>query len=883
MRNLDSESQQSRTPPSSDRHPDLTSVDPGSRAAHEYGCGPETETRLRLARTGLRAGTDAPPAALGDDAGMTASTRPGTARARRPRELRPEELRRRLDPSSLPFRTTRDVEPLVGTIGQPRALEAIEFGLGVETHGFNLFVAGTPGTGRRTTVLDYIESRAAALPVPDDWVYVHDFAAPDRPNAIRLPPGSGPRFAEDMVELVATARREIPRAFESDDYDRRRREALAEASERQEELERELMSFAAERGFALKTGLTGVASIPLVDGNPITREDYERLDDETRERITRGGAEIEEHTALYARRLHQAAKEAARKVQELEREVALFAMAPLLQELEERYAALPEVIAHLKAVQKDMVDHLEDFRPEEEVQQLPAGLALPGRFDRYGVNVLVDNSSNGGAPVVIERNPTYYNLLGRVQYRATLGVMVTDFREVKPGALHRASGGFLVLDVLDVLRHPFAWEGLTRALRSGELRVENLAEEFAGTPTTSLRPEPVPISVKVVLIGSQLAYRVLREVDDDFRELFKVKAEFSPELDWTRQHQLNYAAFVSRWVRENDLLHFDRGAVATLIEHGARLRESRAKLTARMMDISDLVSEASYWAGRAGRTVVGAADVELAIRKREYRSDLLEERIQELIDEGTLVIGTTGSRVGEVNGLAVIDLGDHAFGRPTRVSARVSIGRGSIDSIEREIKLSGPIHSKGFLILSGYLQSTYGQEVPLALAATLTFEQSYDEIEGDSASAAELVALVSALAELPLDQGIAMTGSVDQHGRIQAVGGVNHKIEGFYATCKAQGLTGAQGVVVPATNVRNLMLEPEVVEAVRAGQFHVWAVRTVDEALALLGGVRAGARRKDGTFAPDTVHGRAEARLTEYAERMRRATTPPEDDGALGD
>jgi len=789
--------------------------------------------------------------------------------ARRPRELRADELRRRLDPASLPFETTEEVRPLVGTIGQPRALEAIEFGLGVETHGFNVFVAGAPGTGRRTTVLDYIQSRATALPVPDDWVYVHDFAAPDRPNAICLPSGTGVRFATDMDELVATARREIPRAFESEDYDHRRREAVADAASRQEELERELSAFAAERGFVLKMGLTGIASMPLVHGSPITREQYERLDDEERERITRAGAEIEEHTAAYARSLHQAAKEAAGRVQELEREVALFAIAPLVRELEERYAALPEVISHLTAVQQEIVGHLDEFRGEDESTPMLPGLGPQSRFERFGVNVLVDNSRNGGAPVVIERNPTYYNLLGRVQYRATLGVMVTDFQEIKPGALHRASGGFLVLDVLDVLRHPFAWEGLMRALRSREVRVENLAEEFAGTPTTALRPEPIPIAVKVVLIGSPFAYRVLQEADEDFRELFKVKAEFSPELDWTRRHQLNYAAFVSRWVRENGLLHFDRAAVAALIEHGARLRESRRKLTARMMDISDLVSEASYWARRAGRSLVGTADVERAIRKREYRSDLLEERIQELIDDGTLVIATRGTRVGELNGLAVLDLGDHAFGRPTRVSARVAIGRGSIASIEREIELSGPIHSKGFLILSGYLRSTYAQSSPLALSATLTFEQSYDEIEGDSASAAELVALVSALAALPLDQGIAMTGSVDQSGRIQAIGGVNHKIEGFFATCKAQGLTGTQGVVIPASNVQNLMLEPEVVDAVREGRFHIWPARSVDEVLILLGGVRPGRRRKGGTFAPDTVHGRAEARLAAYAERLR--------------
>lgn len=786
-------------------------------------------------------------------------------------ELRGDELRRTLDPSSLPFATTAELKPLVGTIGQPRALDAIEFGLGMTTHGFNIFLAGAPGSGRRTTALDYLRSAAATLPVPDDWVYVHDFAVPDRPRAIRLPPGGGARFAADIEELVATARREIPRAFESDDYDRRRRETLVEANNRREALEAELVQFAAERDFALQVGPTGIASIPLVDGKPITREEYAQLDDARREKIAQAGAEIEERTASYARRLHQSAKEAAQRVQELEREVALYATGPLFHELEERYADLPDVLAHLDGVKREMLLHLNDFRGESEPS--PAAAAMLGgqrpSFERFGVNVLVDNSGDGGAPVVTEGNPNYHNLLGRIQYRATLGAMVTDFHEIKPGAIHRASGGFLVLDVLDVLRHPFAWEGLKRTLRSSEARIENLAEEFAGVPSATLRPEPIPVSMKVVLIGTPAVYRQLRELDDDFGELFKVKAEFSPELDWNRRHQRNYAAFVSRLVRENDLLHFDRGAVARLIEHGGRLRESKQRLSARMMDISDVVAEASYWAQRHGRTLVGADDVEHAIAKRDYRSNLLEERVHELIDNGTLVIETRGRRVGQLNGLAVLDIGDYAFGRPTRVSARVSIGRGSIASIEREIELSGPIHSKGFLILSGYLAATYAQEAPLALSASLTFEQSYDEIDGDSASAAELVALLSALAEAPLEQGIAMTGSVDQHGHIQAIGGVNHKIEGFFATCKARGLTGNQGVIIPTSNVRNLMLGREIVDAVAQGRFHVWAIRTIDEALALLSGEQPGRRRRDGSYTPGSVHARVQARLATYLEHLR--------------
>jgi lon-related putative ATP-dependent protease len=677
-----------------------------------------------------------------------------------------------------------------------------------------------------------------------------------------------------MDEFVEAARREIPRAFESEEYDRRQREIAAEiAGERQQE-EEELTRFAAERSIALKTTLVGVASVPLVDDKPITRERFERLPEEQREEIAKATAEVEERAAAYIRQVHQLEKEATRRVHDLEQEVALFATEPLFRELEDRYAEEPKVLEYLHDVKVDVLSHLGDFRDAGETE-LPFGLEARHRdFARYRVNVLVDNGATEGAPIVVEHNPTYYNLLGRTEHRATFGTMVTDFREIKAGAFHRANGGFLVLDVLEVLRHAFAWDALKRSLRSGEIRIESLGEEFSAVPIATLRPEPIPLDLKVVLIGSPLLYHLMYQLDEDFRELFKVKADFSPDLDWSAEHHRNYAAFISRWVRENDLRHFDRAAVARLIEHGARLRENQGKLSARLIEISDLVSEASFWAGKEGHELVQAEDVARAIAKKEFRSNLIEERIRELIEDGTIVIETHGERVGQVNGIAILDLGDYSFGRPSRVSARISLGRGGIESIEREIELSGPIHSKGFMILSGYLAATYAQEWPLAVSATLTFEQSYDEIEGDSASSTELHALLSALSGLPITQGIAVTGSVDQHGRVQAVGGVTRKIEGFYATCKAQGLTRDQGVIVPAANVHNVMLADEVVDAVRAGDFHVWAVSTIDEGIELLTGRPAGRRRADGSYPPASVHGLVAARLAEYAERLRSYAEP---------
>jgi lon-related putative ATP-dependent protease len=784
-------------------------------------------------------------------------------------ELRPNQLRRTLDPARLAFASTADVQPLVGTIGQPRALDALEYGLEVGTRGHNVFVAGLSGSGRLTTVLDYLRTLSLARPKPDDWVYVHNFRNPDHPNAIRVRAGRGSELAKEMDDFVDAARREIPRAFESEEYQRRRRDVAAEIGAQREALEEELRKFAAERTLALQMTLTGIASMPLIDGKPITREQFEQLPAGEREAITSATKEVQDRAASYVHQMHELEKEAVRRVEELDKEVTLFATAPLFHELDARHGDQPEIVEYLADVKADVLSHLDDFRAPEE-SPLPFPLGAPRRdFLRFQVNVFVDNGSAEGAPIVVEHNPTYYNLLGRVEYRAAFGSMVTDFREIKPGALHRANGGFLVLNLLDVLRHPFSWEALKRALKAAEARIENLAEEYSPVPSATLRPEPIPLDTKVVLLGSPLLYQLLYGLDDDFRELFKVKADFATELDWSAEHHRNYAAFISRWVRDNDLRHFDRAAVAKVIEHGARLRENQRKLSARLIEISDLLSEASYWAEQLGHTLVEAADVELAIRKKEFRSSLLEERIQQLIRDGTIVIDTQGEHVGRVNGISILDLGDYSFGRPCRISARVALGRGGIESIEREIELSGPIHSKGFMILSGYLTATYAQEWPLAASATLTFEQSYDEIEGDSASSTELYALLSALSGLPIDQGIAVTGSVDQHGEIQAVGGVTRKVEGFYATCKARGLTGRQGVIVPEANVHNLMLDDEVVEAVRDGRFHVWAVRTIDEGIELLTGRSAGRRRADGTYPEGSVHSLVSERLSEYADRLR--------------
>jgi len=790
----------------------------------------------------------------------------------------PEYLRRRVDPTQLPW-STADVSPLEGTIGQPRALDAIAFGLEISSPGYNLFVAGPAGSGRERTVHDFLRQFAPSRPAPFDWVYVYNFIQADRPHAIRLPQGQGRKLAADLDGFLQAAQRDIPRAFESEDYAHRRRQALSELQKRREALFEQLEAEARNQGFAIEMTPTGFVTIPLRQGKPLSDEEFEHLPAQQQQELALHGVALQERIADMLRHVRQVQKVATERVRQLERDVALFAVGPHLDELREAYAAQPEVLVYLDQVKGDLPEHLDDFRSSEEDGEPQALLSIqPAQrreehLARYRINVFVDNDAFVGAPIILERNPTYYNLIGRIDYRATFGALVTDFRKIRPGALQRANGGFLVLQARDVLAAPFAWEALKRALIGGEVTIENLGEQYSALPTERLRPEPIPLDVKVILLGSPELYALLYQLDPDFQELFKVKADFAPDIDWSEEHQSLYAAFISRRVHEEGLRHFSREAMARVIEEGARLREDQRKLSSRLRDIADVAAEANYWAGKAEHDLVQAADVQQAIAKRRYRSNLVEERIDELIANGSILIDTTGAREAQVNGMAIIDLGGYAFGKPSRITARVSPGRGSVQSIEREIELSGPIHSKGFLILSGYLAGKFCQQSPLSIAATITFEQSYDEVEGDSASSSELYALLSALAGLPLRQGIAVTGSVNQHGEVQAVGGVTSKIEGFFAVCKAKGLSGEQGVIIPAANVPNLMLDEEVIDAVRAGQFHVWAVRTIDEGIELLTGHPAGQRGPDGQYPEGTVHHLVEKQLWAYAERLRAFTT----------
>jgi len=790
-------------------------------------------------------------------------------------ELAPEQLSWRCDADQLGFDTTAEVPPLDCMVGQDRALDAIAFGLRLAARGYNLYVAGPPGTGRTSTVRCQVEPVAAAQPAPPDWCYLHNFADPYQPIALQLPTGRARELAADVDQFITACRREIPKVFESDQYEQRHAAIIQALGSRRDALIGELRAVAEQLGFTLQMTPTGFVTAPLLaPGQPLTPEGFALLPEARKAEIHAKGQELErriEEAVLAFRRLERDAQEQLRT---LERDSALFAVGHLLDALRMKYASQAGVVQHLDAVQADLLDHLGELRGEGGA---PVELGPGGRpaYERYRVNVLVANDPDAGAPVVCESSPSYYNLLGRIDYRAAIGAMQTDFALIKPGALHRANGGFLILQARDLLSNPFAWDALKRALRDETIRVENLGEQLSAFPTATLKPAPIPLRVKVIIIGDLLTYMLLYRVDEDFQKLFKVKAHFGPAMDRSPDALQAYAAFVSTQVRANGLLPFGKDAVARVIEHGARLAEHQARLATRFNAVAEVVTEADHWARQAGAAQVHAEHVEQALAAQEHRANLVEEEVQRLIDEGTLAIDTRAAVVGQVNGLSVSDLGDYAFARPSRITATVGLGAEGVVDVQREAELSGPTHSKGVLILSGYLLGQYAQQHPLAISARLAFEQVYDEVDGDSASSAELYTLLSSLADVPLRQSVAVTGSVNQHGEVQAVGAITRKIEGYFAVCKARGLTGEEGVLIPRANVRHLMLKPEVVDAVAQGRFHIWAVQTIDEGLAVLTGLPAGERQPDGSYPADTVHGRVQRRLAALAARLAEYGGPP--------
>ncbi|MFW6189335.1 MAG: Lon protease family protein [Planctomycetota bacterium] len=804
------------------------------------------------------------------------------------KRLAPEDLRESIDAARFPFESTEEVEPLEGTIGQERALSAIKRGLQMQTDGFNIFAAGRVGTGRNSTIKALVEERAPEEPTPSDWVYVHNFDTGDEPNAIELPDGRGRDLREDMDRFIDQCQEEIPAAFEEESYQDKRNELTQQVRGQRREVMEDLEEEARELDHTLEMTPAGIAAIPMVGGQPLSQEEFENLPDEKQRELREKGEKVQEKVRDAISDMRSAQREAREEIEELDREVGLFAVEPLIENLKEKYSDLPEVVEFLEAVKEDIIDNVNLFKSAEQAQQQQQGqgnvppqmaagavkMARRQTLNKYRANLVVDNSETEGAPIVDERNPTYYNLFGMIEYRAQLGGMTTDFTMIKAGAFQKASGGYLILQALDVLRNPFAWDGLKRAIRTGEVKIENMWERYHPTPTATITPESIPCEVKVILVGSPMIYHLLYTLDKDFRRLFKIEADFDVDMEMSEEHLDRYAEFVSAQCERAELPAFDTGAIARVVEHGARLAAHKQRLTTEFLYVADLIAEAGQVARSDGNGTVGAEHVQQAIEDCRYRSRKLQDRIQRLIEEDTILIDTEGAEPGQVNGLSVYDLGDYRFGKPTRITCVTAVGRAGVVNIERESELSGSIHDKGMLIMTGLLSRLFGQDKPLSLSAHLTFEQTYAEVEGDSASCAELYTLLSSLADLPLRQDVAVTGSVNQRGQVQPIGGVNEKVEGFYEVCRQKGLTGQQGVLIPGRNVRNLMLRHDVVEAVEDGRFNLWAVDTVREGIEVLTGVPAGERGEDGAYPEDSVFGRADRRLREMAEVLKEFGGP---------
>jgi len=779
-----------------------------------------------------------------------------------PRPLPAEDLYRTCDLSAVGFETTADLEPLGANIGQERAMEAIRFGVGMDHEGYNLYLMGSAGLGKHALITSTLEERRHATAAPDDWCYVADFDDHHRPTALRLPPGRGRHLRSDMHQLVEDLLNAVPAAFQSESYTRRAEEIQQEFKDREEQAAGTIGHEAKERGIALIHTPNGYTLAPVVDGHILSSEEFGKLPEVEKERIGKVIEDLREELQKTLSQVPLWQREMRRRFKDLDREITETTVTTLMAELESNYADLPVVLDYLAAVKRDVIDNGQVFR-EVDGQEGKAPSPDDPPFVRYRVNLLVDNADLDGAPLVYEDNPSYLNLIGRVEHIARMGTLVTDFSLIKAGALHRANGGFLVLDALRLLTNPFAWNALKRVLRSREIRIDSLERLLSLASTTSLEPEAIPVDLKVVLVGERLLYYLLKAYDPDFGQLFKVAADFAEDMHRLPENETLYARLVASLQQDKKLLPLTRSAVELVVEVAARRAQDAERLSIHLGGLSDLLQEADYLARRSGDETLRREHLESARKAQHHRLDQMRERLQEEILRGTLLIDTSGVQLGQVNGLSVIQLGDYAFGAPARISATARIGNGEVVDIQREVDQGGPIHAKGVLILSSYLGRRYARFQPLCLSASLVFEQTYGTVEGDSASAAELCALLSAIGDIPLKQSLAITGSVNQHGEVQAIGGVNEKIEGFFDICTARGLTGDEGVIIPEANHKHLMLRADVIEAAAQGKFRIYSVRHVDQALELLSGQRAGLPDTSGEYPSDSLNGQIQARLTE--------------------
>jgi lon-related putative ATP-dependent protease len=767
------------------------------------------------------------------------------------RKVTREELSNVCDPSDFSFSTTEELDPLKETIGQKRALSSLDFGLGIDRHGFNIYILGESGTGKMTSIKTILQNKAKNEPTPNDWCYVYNFRNPDEPKALSMSPGT----------------------VESKEYEKQRTKIIEDFQHKQKSLFSELEQTAKENDFSLRKTATGLALGPIKKtGETLSEEEFEALNVKAKKKIETIGKELQEKLDDVIRVIRGEEKKVKERMIQLERQATLSSVGHRIDEIKSKHKDNKEVIEYLGNVKEDILDHLDDFKPQDE-QSPTLPFLKPIKTEpsliRYTINVFVNNTDVRGAPVVVESNPNYFNLFGRIEHKLHYGIAMTDFSMIKAGSLQKANGGYLITDSFEMLKSIFVYDALKRAIKGQEIKIEDVWEQYRLISTVTLRPEAIPFNVKIILVGNPYLYYLLYNLDEEYRELFKVKADFENRMDRNRENILKFASFVRTKCEEKGILHFDREAVALVVEFASRLAEHKHKLSAKFTEVADLMREADYWAKRDKKSIVTAEDVEKALSKKTYRVNKVEKKILESIKDGTILVDTEGAVAGQVNGLSMIDLGDYRFGTPSRITAKVYAGKAGIVNIERETKMSGKIHEKAVLILTAYLGGKYATKRPLSLTASLTFEQLYGGIEGDSATCAEVYALLSSISGIPLKQSFAITGSMNQHGEVQPIGGVNEKIEGFFEVCKLRGLNGDHVVIIPGRNILHLMLKSEVREAVTEGKFSIFAIDNIEEGIEPLTGMPAGEVQEDGSYPGGTFNFLVAQKLEELSEALK--------------
>jgi lon-related putative ATP-dependent protease len=784
------------------------------------------------------------------------------------KKLSYDQLRRKLSKKTLSFKTTETLKPLNTIIGQERALKAMELGLEINASGYNVFVTGMTGTGRTTIIKEILQDYAGKSKVPSDWCYVYDFVDPDSARALTLPPGKGKKFQQDMARLIETLQQELRRVFTGEHYENQKAAIINKVNLEKRKLLQELDEKAHELSLKIQPTSMGFQTVALINNEPLSQEDFNGLSPEEKKKIGENIAIMENEIAEALRVLARLDIQAQKTLTKLDRDVASFVVEQYVNDIKEDYKDYPQVIEHLKDVCRDIVDNSSNFLKELDKEHETESQFIKDQFfKRYRVNVVVDNSSLKGAPVIFETNPTYNNLFSRIEKYPVSGGYATDFTMIKAGSLLKANGGYLMADALEILHNPYVYDTLKRSLRNKQLRIEDVTELYGTISIVSLKPEPVPLKLKVVLFGWPRIYHLLSSNDEDFSKVFKVRADFDYETDSTNKALRQYSQFVKRVIDQEKLPEFDHSAVEEIIQYGHRLAGNQRKISLEFGQVVKIIQQAAFWAKKDKKSLVQGEHIKQAILEYENRHSLYKEKIQEIIEQNIKKITVHGEIVGEINALSVYSMGDFSFGKPSRVTAKTYIGSENLINIERKAGLTGKIHDKGVYILTGFFNSKFGEFIPISFSASLAFEQSYGRIDGDSASSTELYVLLSSLANTPIKQGIAVTGSVNQNGGIQAIGGVNEKIEGFFEVCKYKGLDGKQGVMIPSSNVPDLILKDDVLEAVKEEKFHIWSVDTVEDGLKLLTGLNAGKRGKTHKFTKNSLYERVEKRLRDFAER----------------